>query len=168
MGKVAVNVFVHDGRCLKVGKAGSKCRARYVSQHYNPDSAGSNLAKSLLGDASAFGEAPPERAAVGDWIRAHCDRIDFLLDAVRGMAVLTLLEAFIQCRLRPKYEGFKTSTPEQQSAPRDCEAVQNSHLKHIVITGSVAGALTATVLRTAPSSRRERVALVRHPGYQAA
>jgi hypothetical protein len=36
------------------------------------------------------------------------DRVNFLVDERLGMRVLTLLEAFLQCRLNPCYEGFKS------------------------------------------------------------
>ena len=35
---------------LKIGRVGYKSQARFTSQHYNPGSAKSNLAKSLLQD----------------------------------------------------------------------------------------------------------------------
>jgi hypothetical protein len=48
--------FWHDGIWLKIGKVGPNSHARYVSQHYNARSAGSNLAASLRKD--------PQMAAV--------------------------------------------------------------------------------------------------------
>src|SRR5271169_3703372 len=47
-GKMAVYAFFLNGQALKVGKAGANSDARYRSQHYNPKSAGSNLARSIL------------------------------------------------------------------------------------------------------------------------
>jgi hypothetical protein len=44
-GHMAVYAFFLNGQVLKVGKVGPKSAARYTSQHYNPASAGSNLAK---------------------------------------------------------------------------------------------------------------------------
>jgi len=38
----------------------------------------------------------------------NLDRTNFLLDERLGIPVLTLLEAFLQCRLRPRYEGYKS------------------------------------------------------------
>ena len=45
-------------------------------------------------------------ANVSDWIKENTDRVDFILDADLGVRVLTLLEAFVQCRLQPRVEGF--------------------------------------------------------------
>ena len=44
-GQMAVYVFTFNDECLRVGKVGPKSEARYVSQHYNPKSSKSNLAK---------------------------------------------------------------------------------------------------------------------------
>ena len=40
--------------------------------------------------------------------RDHLDRVNFLIGEQAGMPILTLLEAFLQCRLKPTYEGFKS------------------------------------------------------------
>ncbi len=108
-GKMAVYVFCKGDRVLKIGKAGSKSQPRYTSQHYNPRSVSSTLAHSLLDDRETFGAAIDE-GNVKQWIKTHTGRINFLLDAGYGIAVLTLLEAFLQCRLKPRYEGFKSQT----------------------------------------------------------
>ena len=55
LGKMAVYVFHSGTTCLKVGKAGPKSQARYTSQHYNPKSAMSTLAASMLSDPHALG-----------------------------------------------------------------------------------------------------------------
>ena len=47
-GMMAVYVFYHGNRCLKVGKIGPKSAARYTHHHYNPSSSGSNLAHSIV------------------------------------------------------------------------------------------------------------------------
>lgn len=112
-GKMAVYVFTHkDGTCLKVGKAGPRSHARFTSQHYLPSSCKSNLAKSLIFD-STYPEVT--EANVGEWIRHEVDRVNVFLDIKctstdpqTGIFVLTLLESFLQCRLNPKYEGFKS------------------------------------------------------------
>jgi hypothetical protein len=105
---MAVYVFVLRGEVLKVGKVGAKSHARYSRQHYNPGSAMSTLAGSLIGDAARIGLGEDDCAAIGNWIRANVDRTNFLLRAELGVPVLTLLESFLQCRLRPRYEGFKS------------------------------------------------------------
>ncbi|MDP2739385.1 MAG: hypothetical protein Q8O82_11990 [Pseudorhodobacter sp.] len=107
-GTMAVYVFTHGGQVLKVGKVGPKSQARFTSQHYNPGSAMSTLAGSLIGDVAFIGLGKNDRAAIGNWIRANVDRTNFLLRTELGVPVLSLLESFLQCRLRPRYEGFKS------------------------------------------------------------
>jgi hypothetical protein len=43
---------------------------------------------------------------VGEWIKARVDRVNVLVSTELGIPVLTLLESFLQCRLRPRFEGF--------------------------------------------------------------
>ncbi len=105
-GRMAVYVFCHQGRTLKVGKAGPNSNARYTSQHYSPHAAQSTLAASLLCRGDEIGVRGLTQANVGDWIRANTDRHNFLLDSDRPIRLLTLLEAFLQCRLDPAFEGF--------------------------------------------------------------
>jgi hypothetical protein len=93
---------------LKVGKAGSKSNARFQSQHYLPASSKSNLAKSLLNRSAMWphlGIAALADQDVGPWLRAHTDRDHFFIAAEHGPFILALLEAFLQCRLRPTFEG---------------------------------------------------------------
>lgn len=104
-GKLAVYVFMHGARCLKVGKAGPKSAARYCSQHYGAMRAPSTLARSLV-QAQFGGSTPLDEANIAAWIRANTDRVNFLIPSSYGVAVLSLLEAFIQCRLKPEFEGF--------------------------------------------------------------
>jgi hypothetical protein len=106
-GKMAVYAFFRAGRALKVGKAGSKCAARFTSQHYSPLSAKSNLAKSILANASALGVSKLDESSVGEWIRAHTDRANLVLPATAGIPVLSLLESFLHVRWKPVFEGRK-------------------------------------------------------------
>lgn len=106
MGRMAVYVFCHQGRTLKVGKAGPNSEARYTSQHYNPNSAQSTLAASLLRGGDELGIQGITKASVGVWIKANTDRYNFLLHSKHPIRLLTLLEAFLQCRLNPAFEGF--------------------------------------------------------------
>ena len=101
-GKAAVYLFFYDDSCLKVGKVGPNSNARYTSQHYNPASSRSNLAKSLLRSQKVEGI---EEATVGDWIKQHTTRVNILVDTETGPLVRNLLEAFLQCRLSPEFEG---------------------------------------------------------------
>ena len=105
-GKMAVYVFMWGDDCLKVGKVGPRSQARYTSHHYNPNSSNSNLAKSILKHKNELGLTNLTESTIGNWIKSNTDRINFILNKELGIPVLTLLEAFLQCRLRPKFEGF--------------------------------------------------------------
>ena len=108
-GKSAVYVFIFDGQALKVGKAGPNSNARYTSQHYNAGSAQSTLAASLLKNGNLIGVTLRKETA-SIWIKTNTDRINFLLDAKHGKFVLSLLESYLQCKLRPLFEGFESQT----------------------------------------------------------
>ena len=105
-GMMAVYVFSETNRVLKVGKVGWRSQARYTSQHYNPRSALSTLAASLLGDKDVVHQNGLTDENVSAWIKENTYRVNFILDAKLGMRTLTLLEAFVQCRLQPVFEGF--------------------------------------------------------------
>lgn len=107
-GKMAVYVFTRGPEVLKVGKVGARSQARYTSQHYNPGSAMSTLAASIIADAVQHGLTENDAARIGLWMRESVDRVNFLIDERFGMRLLTLLEAFLQCTLKPRYEGFKS------------------------------------------------------------
>ena len=109
-GKMAVYVFSRGAEVPKVGKVGAKSQARYTSQHYNPGSAMSTLAASILADRVRHELTDSDAASVGVWIKTNVDRVNFLLDERLGVRLLTLLEAFLQCRLNPRYEGFKSQS----------------------------------------------------------
>jgi hypothetical protein len=106
IGKMAVYVFDFENGCLKVGKVGPNSQARYTSHHYNPASSGSNLSRSLVNDPYLSASNALNVENIGLWVKENTYRVDFLIDAKLGMPVLNLLEAFLQCRLRPRYEGF--------------------------------------------------------------
>lgn len=107
-GKMAVYVFSNGPDVLKVGKVGAKSQARYTSQHYNPRSAMSTLAASILADRERLNLRHVDEAAVGSWIRQNVDRVNLLMDERVGVPILSLLESFLHCRLKPRYEGFKS------------------------------------------------------------
>ncbi|MDQ3668187.1 MAG: hypothetical protein M3410_16765 [Acidobacteriota bacterium] len=105
IGKFGVYAFMFGDRCLKVGKAGPNSTARFCSQHYGTN-APSTLAKSLLKLQSSVGATGLDITNVKAWICENTARINFLIPSRHGVFALSLLEAFVQCRLRPEYEGF--------------------------------------------------------------
>lgn len=103
--RMAVYVFMFGGRCLKVGKAGPNCAARFCGQHYG-SSAPSTLAKSLVKRQAEIEVSNLNALNVKEWILDNTTRVNFLLPSHYGVFALSLLEAFVQCRLQPKFEGF--------------------------------------------------------------
>jgi len=106
-GMMAVYVFFWRGQCLKVGKVGPKSKARYTSHHYNSKSSNSNLSKSILAAREAMGIDTCEETA-GAWIKNNADRVNYHLDEKFGIRVLSLFESYLQCRLKPMFEGFES------------------------------------------------------------
>lgn len=106
-GKFAVYAFFHGNDCLKIGKAGTNSQARYVSQHYG-FSAPSTLAKSIYSDRDGLGLHGLLQENTGVWIKENLDRLNIVLPEDVGIEGLNLLEAFLQCYFKPKYEGFKS------------------------------------------------------------
>ncbi len=93
---------------LKVGKVGPNSNARFNSQHYNANSSGSNLAKSMLGNPNTWDQLnfiETDIENVGLWLKSNTNRDHFFLKSSQGPLLLALLEIFIQCRLRPIFEG---------------------------------------------------------------
>jgi hypothetical protein len=116
IGMQGVYVFLTDAHCFKVGKAGPKSKARWNSHHYNLDeTTPSAFTKSIVKNKPKFKEYfahsqhseidQLEKGNIGDWIRSNISRIEFLLPESEGRYALSLLEALVQFRLKPKYEG---------------------------------------------------------------
>jgi hypothetical protein len=105
-GKMGIYIFEYNKDFLKIGKVGHRSGPRFLSQHYNPRSSRSNLAKSILND-NEMARLNLNEMTVGPWIRQNIHRYDVLLDASLGVFVLNLFEAFLQCRFHPKYEGYE-------------------------------------------------------------
>lgn len=113
-GYQAVYCFLIAQHCLKVGKAGPNSGPRYISQHYSC-SAPSTLAKSILANKDSVQRILSERFhaehletnehSIGGWIEKHAARLNILIPATSGPHVLSLVEAFMQCRLQPMFEG---------------------------------------------------------------
>jgi hypothetical protein len=88
--------WLNDDTCLKIGLAGPNSAARFNSQHYNPNSANSNLAKSLLKDSRCTEPAK-------DWIIANTYRINAVFsDFTQPLA--HALETHLHLVFRPVYE----------------------------------------------------------------
>lgn len=104
LGEMAVYSFFLNERALKVGKVGPNSGPRFTYQHYT-GSALSTLSGSILSDQGRVGAAGLDRKTAGDWIKANTDRIDILMPAPFGIAVLSLLESFLHVRWKPVFEG---------------------------------------------------------------
>jgi len=103
--KMGIYIFCFDKKYLKIGKAGPKSGARFLSQHYSSYSSKSNLAKSILND-SEMNVYKVNSENIGDWIKNNITRTDILIDESLGVFTLNYLESFLHCKLNPKYEGF--------------------------------------------------------------
>lgn len=106
-GMMGVYTFWYEGKFMKIGKAGPKSGARFLSQHYNPKSAQSTLAASILTDKRMQDKGIIE-SNVGDWIKNNCRRVDILLNSDLGIFALELIEAALHYKYEPIYEGFAT------------------------------------------------------------
>lgn len=113
-----VCIFCTRWQCLKVFRAGSDSAARFTRYPYVPRSSCDSLAKSLLGLRSKLevkGEfaaaaeltdgAQWDEATIGEWLERNTTRIHFFFEAKQSKAVLSLFEAFLQCRLNPMFEN---------------------------------------------------------------
>ena len=58
----------------------------------------------------AFEDSVVTGETVSHWIKANTDRVNFILDADLGMRTTTLLEAFVQYKLQPAFEGFASQS----------------------------------------------------------
>lgn len=105
--KMGIYMFKYNDIFLKIGKAGPKSPARFLSQHYNPGSAQSTLAESIIKD-NDFNALNITHENVGDWIKMNCNRIDILVDDSVSIFAIELIEALLHYKYMPKYEGFKS------------------------------------------------------------
>ena len=116
VGTRAVYGFWHAGSWLKIGRAGPKSQARYTSQHYNVNSSVSNFGRSLMADPMLLAIVGSDPLAVGEWIRTSTNRVNILLPASRSPELLSLLEAFLHVRFRPRFEGKVSATSKKGQA----------------------------------------------------
>ena len=94
-------------RALKVGKVGANSSARFSSQHYLPNSAGSNLAKSLITERvlwTYLGIDSLDESNVKAWMLMHLERDHFLVPAT-DKGVERELERYLRGCLGPVFEG---------------------------------------------------------------
>lgn len=131
-GKQALYWFCSEGRALKVGRCGPNSGPRYTSQHYNPRSSQSNLARSILRSRELIVPLVPaeERAAiglltednVGAWIKRHTARSNLLIDADVSQLTVNLFESWIQQQLNPVFEGPSRRRVKPGTSPNDPHA----------------------------------------------
>ena len=81
---------------LKIGIAGPNSAARFSSQHYNENSANSNLAKSLLKSGMCSGNAKA-------WIKSNTYRINTVFDDF-NKPLAHALEAHLHLLYEPYFE----------------------------------------------------------------
>ena len=109
-GKMAIYIFIdsESEEVLKVGRAGPKSNARFLSQPYHPSSSASNLSNSLLNDEGYWKNknySKPSEDNIGEWIKANPNRVNIMVSEILGKNILSLLEIYFQCRLNTRYEG---------------------------------------------------------------
>lgn len=93
-------------RALKVGKVGENSGARFCSQHYLPNSANSNLAKSLISERVLWpylGITYLDKLNVKEWMLANLDRDHLFVPNDSGLE--RHIERFIRGQLGPVFEG---------------------------------------------------------------
>jgi hypothetical protein len=101
----AVYIFKWEETYLKVGKVNSNSNARFQSQHYNPASSPSNLAKSILNDGELnhlIGDL-----GVSQWIKTHTTRFNVLIPSELGKNFVHFAEAFFILKCNPRYENTR-------------------------------------------------------------
>ena len=133
-GKRAIYIFMLKGEVLKICRSGRKSGSLYGSHHYELNNMPGTLAGLLIADAKHFnaGGGVPNTLAessiadakclnigkienvssgecdeISKWIWKNVCRFDFFLDENLDASILSLLEVFLKCRLKPRYEGQK-------------------------------------------------------------
>lgn len=101
----AVYIFKWKDNYLKVGKVNTNSNARYQSQHYNPDSSRSNLAKSLLSDTEF--QALLGDGNVGEWLKANTTRFNIIIPNNLGKNFVHFAEAFFILKCNPRFENTR-------------------------------------------------------------
>ncbi len=106
-GIMGIYTFYYNGVFLKIGRTGLKSNARFLSQHYNPKSAKSNLAKSILNDEN-MKHLDLDENNISEWIKMNCQRVDILISEELGIFALELVEASLHFKYKPIYEGYSS------------------------------------------------------------
>ena len=104
--KIAIYTFFYKDLSLKIGQVGKNSNVRFQSQHYNPKSAISNLAKSILTDQNLPFKLNENN--VKGWLKNNTTRIDVIISSTnskhRDKFILNLLEGILQYKYQPRYE----------------------------------------------------------------
>jgi hypothetical protein len=96
-----------EGTVLKVGRVGARSEPRFRYQHYNPRSAGSTLASSLLTYRIMWPWLGIERLdhdSVKNWMLASLDRFHVFVPDGHAV-VLASLEVYTRARVGSVFEG---------------------------------------------------------------
>lgn len=102
---------------LKIGKAGPKSNARWLSQHYGAGRAMSTLAFCLIryghlaeqedpalpGLRAKIQRVSPEE--IGNWMKGNTERVNTLIGSEMGSTGLARLESIAHRVLKPVFEG---------------------------------------------------------------
>ena len=94
-------------RVLKVGKVGPNSSPRFSSQHYQPNSARSNLAKSLITETVLWPYLGIDNLGEEDvkqWMLRNLERDHFFVPAAEG-GLERQLERYLRGHLGPVFEG---------------------------------------------------------------
>ena len=92
---------------LKVGKVGPNSEPRFRYQHYSSTSAGSNVAKSLIGHPIVWPWLGIERFDVDNvktWMKTNLDRLHIFVPGDRP-EVRAVLELYVRARIGSVFEG---------------------------------------------------------------
>jgi hypothetical protein len=100
-----VYIFKWGDTYLKVGKVNSNSNARYQSQHYNPESSSSNLAKSILQDIELNQLIGNQN--ISQWMKANTTRFNILIPSRLGQNFVHFAEAFFILKCSPRYENTR-------------------------------------------------------------
>jgi hypothetical protein len=96
-----------NGAVLKVGRVGPNSQARFTSQHYNPASARSTLAGSLIRYRVMWPWLAVHELNVSnvkEWMKNNLDRFHFFVPAGHD-EVIAELEVYVRARVGSMFEG---------------------------------------------------------------